>query len=228
MEFNPSAARCAAQNARANGAGNARFLCADATACLQGMAARGERADVVFLDPPRAGSTPEFLGAVDRMGPERIVYISCNPETQRRDLRLLAGWGWRARLLQPVDLFPHTEHVECVAVLAKIRGGGEVMPPPKSKQHGSLARNVRRQAPILLCVLRFLRRHGGSHAFDHHVSVLVGAYGVQLDDILFRKQFLDGTGRRDGVPGIDRFANFSPGPDRWCRAPAASCPALRR
>ena len=64
------------------------------------------------------------LGAVDRMGPERIVYISCNPETQRRDLRLLAGWGWRARLLQPVDLFPHTEHVECVAVLAKIRGGG--------------------------------------------------------------------------------------------------------
>ncbi len=74
--------------------------------------------------PARAGSTPEFLGAVDRMGPERIVYISCNPETQRRDLRLLAGWGWRARLLQPVDLFPHTEHVECVAVLAKIRGGG--------------------------------------------------------------------------------------------------------
>ena len=124
MEFNPSAARCAAQNARANGAGNARFLCADATACLQGMAARGERADVVFLDPPGPGSTPEFLGAVDRMGPERIVYISCNPETQRRDLRLLAGWGWRARLLQPVDLFPHTEHVECVAVLAKIRGGG--------------------------------------------------------------------------------------------------------
>ena len=124
VEFNPSAARCAAQNARANGAGNARFLCADATAYLQGMAARGERADVVFLDPPRAGSTPEFLGAVDRMGPERIVYISCNPETQRRDLRLLAGRGWKARLLHPVDLFPHTEHVECVAVLAKIRGGG--------------------------------------------------------------------------------------------------------
>ena len=73
-----------------------------------------------FLDPPRAGSTPEFLGAVDRMGPERIVYISCNPETQRRDLRLLAGWGWRARLLQPVDLFPHTEHVETVCLLSKL------------------------------------------------------------------------------------------------------------
>lgn len=116
VEFNPSAARCAAQNARANGAGNARFVCADATAYLQGMAARGERADVVFLDPPRAGSTPEFLGAVDRMGPERIVYISCNPETQRRDLCLLAGRGWKARLLQPVDLFPHTEHVDAIEV----------------------------------------------------------------------------------------------------------------
>ena len=57
-------------------------------------------------------------------------------------------------------------------------------------------------------MLRFLRRHGGSHAFDHHVSVLVGAYGVQLDDILFRKQFLDGTGRRDGVPDIDRLGEF--------------------
>ena len=54
------------------------------------------------------------------MGPERIVYISCNPETQRRDLRLLAGWGWRARLLQPVDLFPHTEHVETVCLLSKL------------------------------------------------------------------------------------------------------------
>ena len=123
-EVVPQAVDDAIANARRNHIENARFLCADATACLQGMAARGERADVVFLDPPRAGSTPEFLGAVDRMGPERIVYISCNPETQRRDLRLLAGWGWRARLLQPVDLFPHTEHVECVAVLAKIRGGG--------------------------------------------------------------------------------------------------------
>ena len=67
---------------------------------------------------------------------------------------------------------------------------------------------MRRQAPSLLCMLCFLRRHGGSHAFDHHVSVLVGAYGVQLDDILFRKQFPDGTGRRDGVPDIDRLGEF--------------------
>ena len=118
-EVVPQAVDDAIANARRNHIENARFLCADATACLQGMAARGERADVVFLDPPRAGSTPEFLGAVDRMGPERIVYISCNPETQRRDLRLLAGWGWRARLLQPVDLFPHTEHVETVVLLSK-------------------------------------------------------------------------------------------------------------
>lgn len=124
VEFNPSAAgappRTPGPTARATPASSAPTPRPTSRA----WAARGERADVVFLDPPRAGSTPEFLGAVDRMGPERIVYISCNPETQRRDLCLLAGRGWKARLLQPVDLFPHTEHVECVAVLAKIRGGG--------------------------------------------------------------------------------------------------------
>mgnify|MGYP000750837023 CR=1 FL=1 len=91
---------------------------------MEEMALAGERCDWVFLDPPRAGASREFLTALCSLGPKRAVYISCNPETQRRDLRLLAGWGWRARLLQPVDLFPHTEHVECVAVLAKIRGGG--------------------------------------------------------------------------------------------------------
>ena len=124
VELNRSAAACAVDNAKANNIRNARFRCGDAAAFLDGMAARGEQLDVVFLDPPRAGSTPVFLDALCRVSPARAVYISCNPETQRRDLRLLAGWGWRARLLQPVDLFPHTEHVECVAVLAKIRGGG--------------------------------------------------------------------------------------------------------
>ena len=91
---------------------------------MASMAEQGERADVVFMDPPRAGSDERFLSSLMLLAPRRVVYISCNPETQRRDLRLLAGRGWKARLLQPVDLFPHTEHVECVAVLAKIRGGG--------------------------------------------------------------------------------------------------------
>lgn len=119
IEKNASAVRCAVQNAKENGIRNARFINADATAAIQKMAARGERADVVFLDPPRAGSTPEFLDAVSRMRPEKLVYISCNPETQQRDLEYLRKKGWQVRRIQPVDLFPHSGHVETVALLTR-------------------------------------------------------------------------------------------------------------
>ena len=119
VELNRSAVNYAIQNAKANGITNARFLCADATSAIQRMAQQGERMDVVVLDPPRAGSTPEFLQAVCQLAPERVVYISCNPETQRRDLEYLTARGWKASFIQPVDLFPHTEHVETVVLLSK-------------------------------------------------------------------------------------------------------------
>ena len=119
VELNRSAVNCAIQNAKANGITNARFLCADATSAIQRMAQQGERMDVVFLDPPRAGSTPEFLQAVCQLAPDRVVYISCNPETQRRDLEYLTARSWKASFIQPVDLFPHTEHVETVVLLSK-------------------------------------------------------------------------------------------------------------
>lgn len=119
VELNRSAVNCAVQNARANGITNTRFLCADATSAIQRMAQQGEQMDVVILDPPRAGSTPEFLQAVCQLAPERVVYISCNPETQRRDLEYLTARGWKATFIQPVDLFPHTEHVETVVLLTK-------------------------------------------------------------------------------------------------------------
>lgn len=117
VELNRSAVNCAVQNARANGIANARFLCADATSAIQRMAQQGEQVDVVILDPPRAGSTLEFLQAVCQLAPDRVVYISCNPETQRRDLEYLTARGWKATFIQPVDLFPHTEHVETVCQL---------------------------------------------------------------------------------------------------------------
>ena len=119
IERNPDAVRCAVQNARRSGIANARFLCADASQALPRLAAAGETPDLVILDPPRAGSTPEFLNALCRLAPRRAVYISCNPETQRRDLLFLTARGWRAEVIQPVDLFPHTEHVETVVLLSK-------------------------------------------------------------------------------------------------------------
>lgn len=73
--------------------------------------------DVVFMDPPRAGSTPEFLQAVSRMRPKKLVYISCNPETLQRDLEILVKQRWKVEWIQGVDLFPMTEHVETVILM---------------------------------------------------------------------------------------------------------------
>ncbi len=116
-----SAIRDARENARHNGMENARFVTADATDFMRGLAAEGQRVNVVFMDPPRAGSTPGFLEALTSMSPARVVYISCNPETQARDLRYLAERGYVARIVQPVDMFPHTDHIETVALME--RGG---------------------------------------------------------------------------------------------------------
>ena len=115
-----SAIRDARLNAQHNGIQNAEFFTADATQFMQEHAAAGESVDVLLLDPPRAGSTPEFLSAAASCVPERIVYISCNPETQVRDIALLAECGYELRDVQPVDMFPHTEHVETVILMSKI------------------------------------------------------------------------------------------------------------
>ena len=113
------AIRDARENARHNGIENARFEVADATEFMLGMAESGERVDVVLMDPPRAGSTEEFCEAVARLAPERVVYVSCNPDTQVRDLHWLAQRGYGLRVVQPVDMFPHTDHVESVALVVK-------------------------------------------------------------------------------------------------------------
>lgn len=112
VELNRDAVRDAITNAKRNQTKNIRFFCADAGQFMVDMADAGEKADVVFLDPPRSGSDEAFLESVVRLGPERVVYISCNPVTQERDLRFLCGKGYRAVGAWPVDLFPFTGHVE--------------------------------------------------------------------------------------------------------------------
>ena len=114
-----SAIRDARENARHNGLANARFVAGDASAFMHELADAGESVDVVLMDPPRSGSTPEFLDAVVALAPQRIVYVSCNPETQVRDVRHLVAHGYRLRVVAPVDMFPHTDHVETVALITK-------------------------------------------------------------------------------------------------------------
>lgn len=118
VERNPAAVKDAAANARRNKIANARFVCADATEWMAAAAGEGLHPDVVFLDPPRAGSTPECIAAVNKMKPRRIVYVSCDPETLARDVAAFTRLGWRAAKFCPVDLFPQTRHVETVVLLS--------------------------------------------------------------------------------------------------------------
>lgn len=114
-----SSIRDARQNAMHNGIDNASFVADDAGSYMRRLAERGDRVDVVLMDPPRSGASDDFLDAVVALAPSRIVYISCNPETQVRDVCRLLDGGYRLTRMQPVDMFPHTDHVECVTVLTK-------------------------------------------------------------------------------------------------------------
>lgn len=119
VELNRDAVRDAGINTRRNQVKNARFFQGDAGEFMSAMAEEGETADVVFMDPPRAGSSMEFLRSLVKLAPERIVYISCNPETQARDLRYLTAKEYSVRKIQPVDMFPWTEHVETVVLMSR-------------------------------------------------------------------------------------------------------------
>ena len=118
VEINGDAVRDAVANARANGIRNARFYCDDVSAFMRDFDAS---VNVLMLDPPRAGCDESFLRSVLRLSPERIVYVSCNPETQARDMAFLTRDG-RYRVDSdacPVDMFPHTGHIENVLALRR-------------------------------------------------------------------------------------------------------------
>ena len=122
VERNADAIEDARANAKANGldAEQAEFVVGDAGGVFARMARAGEHLDVVFMDPPRAGSTPAFLANLAKLGPRRVVYVSCEPRTQHHDIVELARFGYRVRRIRPVDMFPHTDHVENVVLLERL------------------------------------------------------------------------------------------------------------
>jgi 23S rRNA (uracil1939-C5)-methyltransferase len=119
VELNPDAVKDAKVNAELNNVKNIEFFEDDAGRFMVKAARNGETYDVVIMDPPRAGASLEFLRCLVELAPEKIVYVSCNPETLARDLSFLTRKGYRVRKIQPVDMFPHTEHVETVALLVR-------------------------------------------------------------------------------------------------------------
>lgn len=119
VESNPAAVRDAVENAKRNKIQNIQFHCGDASHFMSQLAADKKQADVVILDPPRAGTTKKCMDALLKLAPERIVYISCAPQTQLRDLNYLTSGGYKVANISAFDLFPMTKHVETIVLLTK-------------------------------------------------------------------------------------------------------------
>ena len=118
-EIVPEAIENARANAKANGVENIEFLCADAGEAAQKLAERDLRPDVIVVDPPRKGMSEEAVRAVCSMGPERVVYVSCDPATLARDILRFTELGYTLREATAVDMFPRTSHVETAALLSR-------------------------------------------------------------------------------------------------------------
>lgn len=121
VELNENAVKDAIQNARCNGIKNIRFYCNDAARFMTQMAADKAAADVVLMDPPRSGSSAEFIRAVKAVNARRVVYISCGPESLARDLEEFKKMGYQAQGAWGFDMFPETAHVETVCLLTRIK-----------------------------------------------------------------------------------------------------------
>ena len=117
VEIVSPAIKDAEKNARENNVRNAEFIVGDCTKVMPRLYKQGVRPDVVVVDPPRAGCTQQVLETFANMQPQRIVYVSCNPATLARDIEILAGLGYKAEKVQPVDMFSHSSHVENICLL---------------------------------------------------------------------------------------------------------------
>ncbi len=119
-EIVPEAVEDAKYNARLNGIQNAEFICADAAEAANILSEKGLKPEVVILDPPRKGCSPELIKTVAKdFSPERVVYVSCDPATLARDIKLFGELGYTLKEYTPVDMFPRTAHIECCALLCR-------------------------------------------------------------------------------------------------------------
>lgn len=120
VENNPDAVTDARFNAKFNNINNINFYCEDSTKFINELAQNKIKVDCVILDPPRTGTTYNFISAIAKMGIKRVVYVSCGPETLIRDLKIFKEFGYEIKNVKCVDMFSKTEHVECIVLLNRI------------------------------------------------------------------------------------------------------------
>ncbi len=119
VEIVKDAVNDAIDNAKTNNVKNIKFFCDDASNFMVNLAKARENVDVVIMDPPRKGSDERFINSLLRLSPKKIIYISCNPDTLTDDLKLILKGKYNITYIQPVDMFPHTSHVECIVCLTR-------------------------------------------------------------------------------------------------------------
>lgn len=119
VELNKDAIKDANNNAKMNKINNIRFINDDASKFMVKLAKNKQIVDCVIMDPPRSGSTKEFMDAIKIMNPKKVVYISCDPSTQVRDIKYFEKLGYKGNILYPFDMFPQTAHVESIVLLTK-------------------------------------------------------------------------------------------------------------
>jgi 23S rRNA (uracil1939-C5)-methyltransferase len=120
VDLSEESIACALENADLNGITNAAFFAGDVGQAVEELKDRSGAPDIVVVDPPRAGLSGKAVRRLGRIGAPRIVYVSCNPTTLAGNVKQLAAdWGYELRRARPVDMFPHTPHVETVALLER-------------------------------------------------------------------------------------------------------------
>ena len=207
VERNPAGIADARRNAELNGlARSAWFMADDATDYILDAADNNERIDVLSIDPPRAGSTPEFLEAACALRPRRITYISCNPVTQERDLHQLLDGGYRLLKITPVDMFPHTDHTETVAVLSRKSASKSFIPVSISPKDMGLSEE--KEQPTYANICDYVQKTHGMKVSSLYVAQMKAECGLetQADRSGDKKQPKCPPEKREAI--LDAFRHF--------------------
>lgn len=207
VERNPAGISDARRNAELNGlTRSAWFMADDATDYILDAADNNERVDVLSIDPPRAGSTPEFLEAAHALKPRRITYISCNPATQERDLHQLLDGGYRLLKITPVDMFPHTDHTETVAVLSRKSASKSFIPVSISPKDMGLSEE--KAQPTYANICDYVQKTHGMKVSSLYVAQMKAECGLetQADRSGDKKQPKCPPEKREAI--LDAFRHF--------------------
>lgn len=207
VERNPAGIADARRNAELNGlTRSAWFMADDATDYILDAADNNERVDVLSIDPPRAGSTPEFLEAACALKPRRITYISCNPVTQERDLHQLLDGGYCLLKITPVDMFPHTDHTETVAVLSRKSASKSFIPVSISPKDMGLSEE--KEQPTYASIRDYVQKTHGMKVSSLYVAQMKAECGLetQTDRSGDKKQPKCPPEKREAI--LDAFRHF--------------------